>query len=123
MKTRIVYTGTKLRSQLAIKDETKFEDQYDVVYHVTCPDREVGISLRERVCDHNGKDHKLHMLKHSYEKAHKNVPSDDFRILGNGFPENRFKMKYQKQSLSVEQLQLTPSLNTQDMSVSLKLLD
>ena len=69
------------------------------MYHAKCPDcdgnyvGEVGGRLGERVCDHSGIDHKSHMLKHSCEKAHKNVSSEAFRTLGNGFSKNRFKRK------------------------------
>ena len=60
------------------------------------------------------------MLKQSYEKANKNVSSKDFCILGNGFSKNRYKRKI-SEVLFIQQLQT--SLNTQDMSASLKLLD
>ena len=68
----------------AKKDKSKFEHQHDLVYHAKWPDcddnyiGEVGRRLWECVCDHSGKDHKSHMLKHSYEKAHKNVSSEDW---------------------------------------------
>ena len=37
IQTRIVYTGTKLSSQLKnIKDSTPFEEQHGAVYHSFC---------------------------------------------------------------------------------------
>ena len=66
------------------KDKAKFEHQHDLVYHAKWPDcddnyiGEVGRRLWEFVCDYSGEDHKSHMLKHSYEKAHKNVSSEDW---------------------------------------------
>ena len=37
IQTHIVYTGTKLSSQLRnIKDPTPFEEQHDIVYHSFC---------------------------------------------------------------------------------------
>ena len=37
IQTRIVYTGTKLSSQLKIiKDSTPFEEPHDITYHSFC---------------------------------------------------------------------------------------
>ena len=37
IQTRVVYTGTKLLSQLKnVKDPTPFEEQHDIVYHSFC---------------------------------------------------------------------------------------
>ena len=69
------------------------------MHHTKYPDcddnyiEEVARRLVERVCDHSVQDHKSHILKHSYENAHKNEPKEDFCILGNGFSKNRFKRK------------------------------
>ena len=99
IETRIVYTSTKFRSQFAIKDKTKFEHQHDLVHRAKCLEcdnnytGEIGRRLGEHVCYHSGKDHKSHILKHKNKKAHKNVSSEDFCILGNGFSKNRFKRK------------------------------
>ena len=38
IETKIVYTGTKLRSQFGITVKTKFEHQHDLVYHAKCSD-------------------------------------------------------------------------------------
>ena len=53
IKTRIVYTRTKLLSQLKnIKDPTPFEDQYDIVHHSffsagNCTENYIGESARQ----------------------------------------------------------------------------
>ena len=60
--------------------------------------------MQQRVCDHSDK-----VLKHSYEKAHQNVSSEDFRILVNDISKNSFKRKI-SEALFIQQLQ--PSLNT-----------
>ena len=61
IQTRIVYTGTKLSSQLRnIKDPTPFEEQHDIVYHSfysakNCNENYISESaqqLDERMKDH-----------------------------------------------------------------------
>ena len=77
IKTKVVYTGTKLGSNFQIKDKTKFDHKHDLVYNTKCPEcqedyiGEIGRRLHERICDHSGKDGKSHMLKHSLENNHK----------------------------------------------------
>ena len=38
IETKIVYTRTKLGSNFQIKDKTKFDHKYDLVYYVKCPE-------------------------------------------------------------------------------------
>ena len=77
------------------------------MYHAKCPDcddnytGEAGRSFQQRVSGI--------LLKHSYEKAHQNVSSEDFRILVNDISKNSFKRKI-SEALFIQQLQ--PSLNT-----------
>ena len=63
IQTRIVYTGTRLSSQLRnIKDPTPSEEQHDIVYRSfcsaeNCNENYIGESARrldERMKDHNG---------------------------------------------------------------------
>ena len=70
----IIYTGTKLSSQLNnIKDPTPFEEQHDLIYHSVCNNDncnddyigEIARDLKERVKDHNGHDKSSHLIKHS----------------------------------------------------------
>ena len=58
------------------------------------------------------------MLKHSLENCHKQVSSEDFRILRNGYTNSKIKRKISK-ALFIKELR--PSLNTQETSVPLLL--
>ena len=61
-----------------IKDKTKFEHRRDVVYLGTCPETtyndnyigEAKHQIFERVKDHNDRDIKSHLLKHTLESNH-----------------------------------------------------
>ena len=86
----IIYTGTKLSSQLNnIKDPTPFEEQHDLIYHSVCNNEncndnyigEIARPLKERVKDHNGRDKSSQLVKHSIESGHKQVCHENFRIL------------------------------------------
>ena len=75
---QITYTGKKLSSQFNIKNNTNFEHQHGLIYHVkcsvlTCEENYTGETLQcihESIKDLSGRDHMLHMLKHSLEKHH-----------------------------------------------------
>ena len=58
------------------------------------------------------------MLKHSLENNHKQVSFEDFRILRNGYTNNKIKRKI-SEALFIRELR--PSLNTQETSVTLLL--
>ena len=97
----IIYTGTKLCSQLSsIKDPTPFEEQRDLIYHSVCnndncTDYYIGESARrfiERVKDHNGRDKSSNLVKYSIESGHDPVCHGNFRILDKGY-NNTFKRK------------------------------
>ena len=96
---QIMYTGKKLSSQFNIKDKTNFKHQHDLIYHVncslpTCEDNYIGETARgihEHVENHNGRDHKLHMLKHSIEKHHDNATQENFKIIARNFKNNKWK--------------------------------
>ena len=124
IETKIVYTRTKLGSNFQIKDKTKFDHKYDLVYYVKCPEcqedyiGEIGRRLHERICDHSGKDSKSHMLKHSLENNHKQVSFEDFRIIQNGYTNSKFKQKISEELFIKE---LCSSLNTQETPVPLLL--
>ena len=119
-----MYTGTKLGSNFQIKDKTEFNLKHDLVYYVKCPEcqedyiGEIGRRLHERICDHNGKDSRSHMLKHSLENNQRQVSFEDFRILRNGYTNSKIKRKI-SEALFIKELH--PSLNTQETSVLLLL--
>ena len=88
-----------------------------------CSDDCIGESARriiERVKDHGGSDTKSHILKHSSEKEQVEVTQEDFTIIGSNFKNNRLKRKI-AEALLIKQKR--PSLNVQDQSVELKLLN
>ena len=78
----------------------------------------IGESARhaiERVKDHGGRDTKSHA-----EKEHVEVTQEDFKIISSHFKNNRLKRKI-AEALLIKQEH--PSLNVQDQSAKLKLLD
>ena len=128
IKIRATYTGKRLSTCFKTKDKTKFEHQHDIIYHVRCsaenyPDDYIGETARrvvERVKDHGGRDTKSHMFKHSIEKEHKEVTQSDFKIIGSHSNNNRHKRKIAEALLIKEK---RPSLNVQEQSIDLKLLN
>ena len=90
INTQVTYTGKKLSTCFNIKDQTKFEQQHDIVYHDKCPEVDCVVNyideasrrVSERIKDHNGRDKKSHLFRHSVEHNHKNVERQDFKILG-----------------------------------------
>ena len=71
------------------------------MYHVKCPSElcdenyigEKATSITERVKDHNGRDHKSHILKHTLETRHGQVIRSDFSIIFKSFTGNKRKWK------------------------------
>ena len=61
VNTQIIYTRRKLSTCFQIKDKSKFDQQYDLVYNAKCPSElcdenyvsECGRRITERVKDHN----------------------------------------------------------------------
>ena len=127
VQARICYTGTKLGTKFNnIKDPVKKSHQYDVVYYVTCPEPgcvedysgETGRRLNERLIDHNGRDKKSHLYKHLQDNNHLCIALSDFKIIGSSFRNQKFKRKIAESLLIREK---RSSLNTQEMSIPLKL--
>ena len=126
--TEVTYTGKKLSTCFNIKDQTKFEHQHDIVYYGKCPevdctDNYIGEASRrvsERIIDHNGRDRKSHLFRHSVEHNHKNVERQDFKILGKGYRNNAMKRKI---SEAIYCRELKPTLNVQEKSIDLKLFN
>ena len=42
IKTQVAYTGKKLSTCFNVKDQSKFEHGYDVVYYADCPNEKCG---------------------------------------------------------------------------------
>ena len=128
VKVQTAFTEKRLGSCFKTKDRAKFEHQHNLIYQVkcsaeNCSDEYIGESARriiERVKDHGGRDTKSHVLKHSSEKEYVEVTQEDFKIIGSNFKNNRLKRKI-AEALLIKQKR--PSLNAQDQSVELKLLN
>ena len=76
--------------------------------------------IAKRVKDHNGRDHKSCISRHSLEPGHKHVKRSEFSILSNNFNVNKRKQKI-AESLLIKQLRRT--LNIHNKSVPLKLFN
>ena len=90
VKIQTCYTGRRLSSRIRIKGKTKKEHGPEEL----CGDSYIGESSRrlvERVKDHNGRDNKSHVLKHSMEKRHTNVEYNEFKIIGRHCKNNKRK--------------------------------
>ena len=97
-------TGKKLSTCFNVKHQSKFEHQHDMVYYVHCPNEKcrenyIGESGRrnsERIKDHNRRDFKSHILRHSIESGHasyKDFSYKDFKIIATNFNNNHWKRK------------------------------
>ena len=76
--------------------------------------------ISERITDHNGRDQKSHIFKHSSEKCRLHFHTNSFKIIRNGFKNNSFKRKV-SEALLIKQIK--PSLNVQEKSIELKLFN
>ena len=63
---------------------------------------EIARCIHERNKDHNGKDHKLHMLNHSIGKHHVNVIQNNMKIIVRNFKNNKWKLI--SESLCIKEL-------------------
>ena len=80
----------------------------------------LGKEVSERIIDHNGRDKKSHLFRHSVEHNHKNVERQDFKIIGKGYRNNAMKRKISEALYCRE---LKPTLNVQEKSIDLKLFN
>ena len=76
--------------------------------------------MLERVKDHNGRDTSSHIFKHCVAADHQFVSCDDLRIVGRNHRNNKRKRKI-TEALLIKNLK--PSLNMQEKSVALILLN
>ena len=128
VKTRITYTGQKLNSRFQIKDKINEKHKHDLIYYTKCPEefctedylRETGRRIIERVADNVGKDKQSHLLKHTLTRNHRHVDLGNMKIIDSSFHNNKLKRKI-SEALYIKQYR--PSLNSQEQSVELKLLN
>ena len=93
---------------------------FNFVVKMICKDDhtdEINRRVIERVIDHNRRDKKSHMLKHSRDTLPTHDWEYDFKLLGNNYQSN-IKRKI---SAYLFIRQLKPSLNKQDKPISLNL--
>ena len=96
IKAEVAHTGKKLSTGFSIKDQSKFEHQHGMIYYADCPNEtcrkncigEEGRRISERIKNHNSRDLRSHILKHSVEFEHANVSYEDFRIIAKIFNNN-----------------------------------
>ena len=99
-----------------------------MVYYADCPNEkcrenyigESGRRISESIKDHNGRDRKSHILRHSVESGHVNVSYEDFKIIAQNFNNNHMKRRAAESLLIKEK---RPTLNRHDKSVPLKLFN
>ena len=93
---------------------------FNFVVKMICKDDhtdEINRRVIERVIDHNRRDKKSHMLKHSRDTLPTHDWEYDFKLLGNNYQSNVKR----KISAYLFIRQLKPSLNKQDKPISLNL--
>ena len=84
-----------------INGQTKLEHNNGLTYLVKCPEKtysgnylgETGRKINERVLEHAGKDKKS-------QSGHPSVSLSEFKILRQGFNNNRVKMPYLLNNIS-----------------------
>ena len=80
---------------------------------------ETSRRLEERVKDHSGRDNNSHLLKHAIENNHPNITMEDVTIIGQHYG-NTWKRKTAEALLIKYE---KPSLNVQEKSIPIKLLN
>ena len=86
---QVAYTGKKISISFNVKDQSKFDHQHDVVYYADGPNEiyrenyigESGRRISDRIKDHNVRDLKSLILKHSVESGHEYVSYYDFKVI------------------------------------------
>ena len=125
VKTCITFEGTKLLTPFPVKDRTKFEHKYNIVYFSRCPNvtcnetyvEETNRRIKECIMDRNKRDKSSHLLKHAWESQHIHVWNGNFKILNGNYKSN-IKTKI-SEVLYIRALKST--LNVKEKSVRLEL--
>ena len=95
-KTQAAYIGKKISTCFNVKDQSKFDHRHDMVCYADCPNERcresyIGESdhrISECIKDHNGRDLKSHILKHSIESGHAKFSYYDFKMIAKNFNNN-----------------------------------
>ena len=111
-----------------MKDVTEFKHSHDVIYQGKCPEigcndhylGETGRRISKRVLDHAGRDQNSHLFKHFIESGHPVLYMNNYKILEKGY-RNKVRKRKIAEVLLIKKIK--PTLNKQDNSVELKLLD
>ena len=82
-----------MSTQFPVKDKTKFKHQHNITYFSKCPEidcketyiGETDRRIQERIIDHNNRDKKTYLLKHSQGSQHSHVWINDFKILNSNY--------------------------------------
>ena len=104
------------------------QHKQDLVYCSKCPEPthnenylgETGRRIIEISAGHCGRDKQSHLLRHALNNNHKTLDLKNVKIIDSSYHNNRFKRKI-SEALYIKQY--TPSLNTQQQSVELKLFN
>ena len=128
VKVTVSYIVQELSICFSVKDKTVFNHEHDIAYHGKCPEKsyshdyigESGRRVLNQVTDHNDRNTFSHIFKHCVAADHQFLSSDDLRIVGRNYKNNKGKQKI-AEALLIKNLK--PSLNVQENSVALKPLN
>ena len=81
---------------------------------------ETGRKTSERVLDHAGRDPNSHLFKNSVESGHPVLDMNNYKIIEKGYEKNATKQKIAEELLLIK---MKPTLNEEDNSVELKMLN
>ena len=109
VNTQITYTRKTMSTYFQIKAKSKFDHHHHD--HAKCLSKlcdedyigESGRRITKQVKDHNRRDCKSHILKHSLESGHEHVASFGFSIICNKVKWKQMKAKIDE-SLLIKQL-------------------
>ena len=101
VKPKVVYNSTKLSQFFNVKDPVPQKCKSDLVYKSTCPQTDCNESyigetercFEEHIIDHNKRDKKSYLYKHSSDNKHPHVWFENFQIVGRNYG-NRIKKNW-----------------------------
>ena len=81
---------------------------------------ETGRRTSERVLDHAGRDPNSYLFKNSVESGHPVLDMKNYKIIEKGYEKNATKQKIAEELLLIK---MKPTLNKEDNSLELKMLN